>query len=1342
MKSRLTGLAVVILLLMGMTSPLMGTVMTLEGEGENSTYGVEGKQIPGQGNETFAVVVDAPSKKEGNVHDEITYDFEITNHGMDTDSYSWSANSGHDWLISADEGSTRELATNETEIVSLTVRIPGDADPYTADRLVLNATSQTDLSVSDEGVTYTYTDAVHSSEIVPETSELQRSPGSEFFLTYSLTNTGNVIDDFTLSSYIDNPYWETSVEEKTGPLEPNETIEIDVHVSIPEVNMEYKLEEKDIYYEASKSVVLRAEAENGVINSTDPIPTVTVGPYYSATLQPIEPYKFIDYSQTTTDVAFDLKVKNLCNIRGDEDSKEDINVTSDDKNFESAVDLDEALEAQRWTISVSAPNITLIGGETDVVRARVTAPREPINGTFSAVFAAEPTPHENIGGPVHTGSGEAKVIVNQTGDVNVSASQEMVEGKPLEHVALNFTVENIGNGIDNYGLYSSTENNWETEIVNFNRTITNLQPGEEVDVRVRVKIPDKKRVGFEEEVELTATSLFEKTENDNTVSDSARAVIRVQKGYSVILKPDMNETMTYPEETVSYQINVTNAGNTEDRVMLSLDHEDTTLWGAELEDRSLTIERWNTTTTELHVTPSSDALHGEPFNVTVIGTSVGNSSKSDNSTAITQVFQVPDVSVGINETSLSMEPGETLDLDLLIKNEGNALDTFDISGGVNKTDWEVEIEEDTIELESAETGSINISVTAPEIPADNSRQNLKDLGILGGDFVELNMTATSQSNSSISDTLRKKIVVEDVSRRGLKSFERKDVLPGDSVTHRIRVENLGNSDDMVSLYVGEDETDPYADHADLDERNVELGVGASKDINLTVEVPLGLQPYWHQEIDLSVGDENFSTSTETETRVVMLDCEDPSRQIKVGKNAEYDFDVVNVPLEREITDEDLSVGDPLPDTMELEGAFKGLTEEGWNVTFSKERTEFQGAYEEESFSVVLDAPRVETERVQRYDVTASSTQRDMNETVTTETQMSWFDLRPTRISIEKGPDGREMTIIFEIKRSGRGDISTIPFDLLVDGDKINQEEIRLVESRSESETEDVFRYRTVYELESWSWGETVREYDVTVRVDPDDEIYMINAQGNAEENNVRSEESTVSKYEGVPYWIPILILIASLIAFIGCRSALERYNGLSVGLGISLGGIFGSLIVLPWSSFISNVQTVEYITLALIAGGMILFGILLITLRFKLKNMLSSLIHHIIKKNGWEKHVDEDISDEKEGSPYMYYIALSLTGLFSFLTFLLVTSSDLIFLGEYSSIFTSGFMSHHVPAPIPNLIFLFVYLAIGMAVGFTAGRHHKTLWKRIVKDEKKIEKLQDKARHVVEGGERRVSRSK
>gem|GEM_PF-6852331 len=1390
----------VLILFLSVASPLVGSVSGVE-EVSRSFESTTSESIVSSSftasidrgtidSEEYDVVVNAPSQREGNYGETLVYIFEVLNNGTETDSYVWEAESGHDWLVSDTEGTIEDLPANETAEVMLTIQIPEDADPYTADRLVFEASSQNDPAVSDSGVTYTYTDARYGSSIEPTIDRIERTPGTNVTITYNLKNVGNVMDSYELIPYVDNPYWEVSSRESTEMLEPEESTQVDVEVSIPEVGMDYKLEEKDIYYGARKNIVLNAQAGNGIINTTSPVPSVDIGQHFSANLRPLTPSKHIEYSETTTDIEFDLEVRNLCNVRDEEESKMDIEVSEKNKTFETLVDVDEQTEAKRWSTSVSAPNVTLAGGETDEIRTRITAPRAPLNGTFLAQFVARPHPHNEVSEQfIHNGTGEVAVIVNQTGDVIVSPVEEEVNGRPEEKVRLDFTVKNTGNGIDAYQLLSTTVSRWESEVVAVEGEDTEvvgyLHPSETANVTVEVTIPRVTELGHVEEIKLTSISLFEKDHHDETVSDTASAFITVGEGYSVILEPDMNSTAVYPEETAIFTINVTNAGNIRDTITLSLEHMDDNRWKTELEKTSVTLDRWNTTSIHLNVTPTSDAIHEEPFNVSVIGRSQGNRSKYDTANATAQVVQVPDVDIDIVDQDIYIKPGETLDINLSISNEGNTNDTFQLGARTENEYWEVVIQEEFVELEPLKSDYMNVSITAPDVPEDPSRERLEELGILGNSQFEVIFNATSQIDETVNDSIVGELTVEQVRRHRMISLGTQDVIPGKSAEHEIEVFNLGNAEDTVNLNIISEDDEDYIDHAQFDKDSVHLDIGGKSIVNLSVQVPIESEPYLGQRIEMTVGNEDFTEEITTITRVVMIDSDEPYRNIKIGESAEYDITLVNVPLQGE----DLSPGTTLHDTVNLSAPIEELEREGWNVAFiyqgteldiSKDDLEFEEAYESKDLLVRLDAPRIEREDVLIFEISADSRLRDLPDgtnALELETRMSWFDLRPVDINIDPRNNGRELLITFSIERSGSEELfpdienqylhPPIPFELFVDGELIDVEKIAFLGSEDTGLNEEIFRYEVTYDVDDWRWGETVREYDVDVIVDPEDEIYMINAAGDADENNEMREKRIVSRYHGLPYWLPLILFIIGLFVFAFSWTSLEGNNKLCVPMGISLGILFGSMVMFPWHWTIDSFETINYLNMGIMIAGMIIFAAFLFLIRFEIKDYLSSVTYHIIKENprdqiaskkayeedaendektvkkaGWvteEDTTDEELEDEEPPSSYIYQLALSLTGAVTYLAFLLITNLDLIFIGDNVGLLTSGFLNIPYLVLIPNIVFVGVYACIGFLVAVSVTKLYEKLWKRISSNEEMITELKVKAEKIITEGEKSVS---
>ncbi|MFO8109190.1 MAG: CARDB domain-containing protein [Thermoplasmata archaeon] len=1270
------------------------------------------------------VEVRAPSSKEGKVFESLTYRFEVINSGWLEDSYSWSAHSGHGWITSQSSGSIYDLGTNESYLVSITVTIPGMVDAHTVDELTLTVTSITNTSVSDSDMTYTFISESHSIRIDPPAS-VGKPPNSEFTLTYNVTNTGNVKGtSYKLSSYVDNDLWETYVvsENPTPPLDPGENISVEVFVSIPDVTTDYDLDGKDIYYGAAKDIVLRVEAPNGYINSS--VSTVTVTPYYSTDIRAQEPYQSIDHRTTTTRVEFVIEVMNLCNIR-DEDTAAQL-VTLSEEEFSFISPVDDIDEEKRWTLSISNPEVSLKGGEMKEVLVVVTAPREPLNGTCYITLQGSPEPLIDLPGTVNNDTCEIGVTVNQSGSVQVESRDDEMYGKPLEWVYFNHTLINTGNGIDRFSLVSSTENDWDSEI--FGNTVTrDLMPGEETNVTIRVKVPERVAVGFREKVRLTAYSMFEKDFYSRDVSDFAESTLIVSRGYAVMLKPNFNETSVYPGESAVYELIIINTGNTQDIITLSLDHDFPQSWEAELLEDSFFLNRWNSTTTHLTVTPDHGAIHEVPFNVTITARSSGNPDKTDDAIALTHVIHVPDLEIELNRTILAIKPGEILNSTLSVTNTGNGNDTFYVQGNISNQHWDVLVEGDPVSLTPGETGSINVSIEAPQMPGEGDLHRLEILNLSKGMVLELKLNATSQADTAVKETISKDVTVEQVRIHEINALgDEKDIFPGRYVEHEIQVKNLGNSRDNVTLTL-ENNTSPYADHSYLDREVVELNIGELTVVDLTVNVPVSERPYWHEVIEISVSNMDLTAEASTFSRVVMLDLDEKISQIKIGRSLSLNVTMINLP-NRTLHEDGVGPGDTLMNTFDLAGSFATETDEDdWDISFETDEIDFTRAYENETVMIVFDSPMIEYRRPQMYRIEAVSTHTELMDEVMASIELFWFDIIAEEMSIEAVDGGRALDVVIRIRISGMELISEVPFEIWIHGQRVHEEDLEYVD-RIIGIDEETRVYRTRYEIGEWEWSKISRTVEVSLIVDPESEFYEINAADTAEGNNELSEEKMTSKFMDIPWWVPVLILILSVFCFIFSWVGSKDWNYFLLPMGVSLGGISASLILMPWHSIYDSSVLINDLSLGVIVSALIVFAAALFVLAFYSKGFINLATKYLIQKNGWENYFKEDLSEDETYHPHLFYLITGLTGLSMSLTFLLLTSLNYLVKGEISSVFKNDLYN------VPVLLFIALYFVLGVIFSTFIVWIYEDLTQRIVKNEKVIEDLSERAQRE-SGGE-------
>lgn len=1367
------------------------------------------------------LIIRAPPQKQGVPGQTHTFTFEIKNNMSAEETFEWGIESGHGWLEEGNRSDFIDLDVGDTEELEFTIEVPEEPEPITADRLKLEVIGGV-TEVEAEGITYTYIDAEYGSIVEPDEEEIDvglAEPGerSSYTTTFTITNDGNIMDSYNLDPYIDNPYWEVHpLEQSTPRLAPGEEYEVEVLITLPEIDYDYRIEEKEIYEGASHDVLLRVEAGNGDIDTNKM--AAVVEPYYSSTLEPIVEEKSVDYSETRTEVEFDLMVRNLCNIRDEEKSELEIHISEnyDERVFSTEVDTDSETIAQSYETSVSAPYTSLKGGETDEIMTLVSVPEEPLSGTFEAKFEAEPLVEEDIADDfVHTGDGKISVNVNQSGNVEVTPIRDVIEKQPTDEFEVEFEIKNMGNGIDSFEVQANSESDWSLGIEGEDdaqtTTVDDLQPYEETDeseiITLNTEIPLETGFEHEEEISLSALSIFEKEEENNHVSDLGRTIIDVQKYFNPELSPEESEGSAYPEETISHQININNSGNVEDTIHLSLEKEAREEWEAELQQDSIEVERWSNETTELEVTPSEDAIHEEDYEINIIGWSEGNEEKRDNITTITEVIPVPDVDIEIIDSDFSIEPGKSIEIGMNITNEGNARDTFDLEIDRENDDWMIaNAEGGEVEIGAMETEKVTKEIEAPDIPYEPSLEQLEDRGIIGGSNFEYEIKVTSQRDESVTSTTSNTIEVDEVRDYEIRTGNRQTVLPKPEngngemyeAHHEIEVVNLGNIHDTIDL----SKSSHPVGESNFDSPTLDLDIGETSTTFLSVEAPEENEPYLSQDIDIEVSVEDIDQE-ETNTEVVMMNTEDADKDVEIGGTETYQITVMNVPEEGEVG----------RDFLVREFYFQETTydlAEGWNVEIEKDgdSLNFNVPYETTEIQVIVEVPSREEVSVQDFDLTIRSDDYDIEETLTLSTTATWFDVRPSSVQITPKENSRNLEIDIDIKRDGvegplrdEYDPTNKPFfifDIFLDGERIPSGNIEYLGNENDG-TKETFRYRTEIELDEWRWEESVRDYEISVIVDAEDRLDMVNEAGDAEENNERIEEMMISRYEDISYLIPILILALGISFFVISWKFIRKFNLLCLSSGVSLAGIFSALVLMPWYLFIDSSSIINHLSIGIKITALISFVLFVFLVKYEIPNVLSKVNKNIMESRGnknnqervkekndkkdeqidkieevedeadgeleettedeiekeeenddkaedeTEEYLEETTYDESENGidlqkdnkswPFTYHLVLTLTGLSTYIAFLLLTNIDSLIINDYLRPFARNIYNINYSSIIPGLGLSLIFVIVGIVFALLVIKKQRKLYEKLEEKRESVEKLKKNSKYFEMEGE-------
>ncbi|RKU26534.1 hypothetical protein C6497_13240 [Candidatus Poribacteria bacterium] len=617
--------------------------------------------------------------------------------------------------------------------------------------------------------------AISSDKIKKETTDA--NTGVEY--TLKVTNTGNVEDTFKLSS---------SAEISIGGVVHGSFKQVNSQ-DIPTAQLEITIdpgESKNVIFIVSGDLLTRpgtfpievTATSNGDTSKSDKINTITtIKAVYGVSIEGIGTLTQ-EIADVSTGVNYTVRITNTGN-----DRDTIILTTSGDitaKLSNTSITLNSGAFRD---VSISIPNEALSkAGEYEV---KITAlSQSDISKTDEIITRTVVLPVYNV-------------TLEGIGDLTSEISDAS------GGVTYKFTVSNTGNTDDVIDLSTSGDVS-----ATLSQTTVSLSYGSSTEVTLSIPGSELTRAG-EYSVKVTASS---QGNSDKTAEVSTTT--KILPVYNVTIEGigDVTSETSDASDDISYKFTVSNTGNTDDVIDLSISGDVT----ATLSQDSVSLDSGASTEVTLTIDETSLANAGD-YTVKVTATSQGDTDKTAEVSTTTKILPVYNVTIeGIGDaTSETSDASDGITYRFTVSNTGNTDDVIDLS---TSGDVSGELSQTSVALASG--SSIVVILTIDGASLANA-----------GDYT-VKVTATSQGDTDKTaevSTTTKILPVYNISIEGIGDVTSETSDASDGVTYRFTVSNTGNTDDVIDLSTSGDVS------GELSQTSVALASGASIVVILTID---------------------------------------------------------------------------------------------------------------------------------------------------------------------------------------------------------------------------------------------------------------------------------------------------------------------------------------------------------------------------------------------------------------------------------------------------------------------------------------------------------------------------
>ncbi len=700
--------------------------------------------------QVYGLIFETADTIESSLPDKtITFTLPINNtgNGIDTTSFTSSGAPGT-WAVSFD--STKNLPAFTVANLQVAVYIPESASTGTYS-VTIRGTSEDTVTYSTKTLTITVLAEYGLTVSTLPSGNQQSKPGGRVTYTLNVENVGNARDRFDLAIDTGNKTggWTATLgTARTPQVSAGAKYNVSLYVTAP-----ISAKDTDLGY-----VNVTATSQNNASQSEVA---------YTITNVLQERYLSLSVDNSSVEGPQKGSVRFTFTVTNSGNGQDRVDITGEPPQGWSSPNISPtyfALAAGasgQFTVDQGIPSDALHQGYTLIVKAKS---RDDNTNSTSSV-TVDVTQKYGI---------QVTVPGSNSKDFNPGATK-----------VYNFTVKNKGNGEDTFSIsQSGIPQGWSWALSD---SSVSLGADKDQNVGLTVTVPNNYENFGPLEVELIAVSDGNATARDN----STKIIINVQKSYSVVLTCNNPNQNGFPEDTIYYEITITNDGNAEDLIDISIDQGAYSDWSS-INDTLYTIAPNARSTVNLTVNiPAAQAAGYYNINITATSKRAEDqgATKKDTMATRTRVKPLYSVYLFADGGNVSeVDAGQSNTYRLGVQNRGLDTDTFDISitGDNPFTNWvNMEYNNYTIEnLGKDKIEKISFDITIPANVFENYPK------INSG---TITITAASRGNPASTFTLNFETTVKPKFGGSLTSESDYDkALPGANVTFVVFLKNTGS----------------------------------------------------------------------------------------------------------------------------------------------------------------------------------------------------------------------------------------------------------------------------------------------------------------------------------------------------------------------------------------------------------------------------------------------------------------------------------------------------------------------------------------------------------------------